>query len=218
MIFVNFKTYRKAAGEKAVALAKTCQEVREKTGIKIIPIVQTVDLWRIRQKVKIPLWVQHVDWQEEGKFTGFINPEALIQAGVSGTLLNHSEHRLSFAVIEKTVARIKQLKEEFKVMICAKNLKEIVKLKRLKPDFLAYEAAELIASKTRSVARAHPRIIFLAVRKAQGLPVIVGAGIKSSEDVKIGLEKGAAGILVASSVILAHSPKKKLLELAKNFR
>lgn len=218
MIFVNFKTYRKATGEKAVALAKTCGEVREKTGVKIIPIVQTVDLWRIRQKVKIPLWVQHVDWQEEGKFTGFINLRALIQAEASGTLLNHSEHHLPFPVIEKTLESIKQLKKEFKVMICAKNLKEMVKLKRLKPDFLAYEAAELIASKTKSVARVHPRIISSAVRKAEGLPVIVGAGIKSSEDVKISLEKGAAGILVASSVILAPSPKKKLLELAKNFR
>lgn len=218
MIFVNFKTYKEASGEKAVKLAKVCQEVASTSKIKIIPVVQTVDLWRIRQKVKIPLWVQHVDWQEEGKFTGFINPEALIQAEASGTLLNHSEHHLSFPVIEKTLRRIKQLKKEFKVMICAKNLKEMVKLKRLKPDFLAYEAPELIASKTKSVAKAHPRIISSAVRKAEGLPVIVGAGIKSSEDVKIGLEKGAAGILVASSVILAHIPKKKLLELAKNFR
>ena len=55
------------------------------------------------------------------------------------------------------------------------------------------------------------------VDKYSKTPVLVGAGIHSKQDVKIALDLGAKGILVATDVIEADNPKKELAELARGF-
>ncbi|MEM3370067.1 MAG: triose-phosphate isomerase, partial [Candidatus Micrarchaeia archaeon] len=49
------------------------------------------------------------------------------------------------------------------------------------------------------------------------IPVLCGAGIKNSEDVRIAIELGARGILVASGITKAKDPKTATLELIKGF-
>ncbi|PIU34492.1 triose-phosphate isomerase, partial [Candidatus Shapirobacteria bacterium CG07_land_8_20_14_0_80_39_18] len=47
-VFVNFKTYPRGTGEKAVELAKAIREVSQvsgESGIQIIPVVQAVDVF-----------------------------------------------------------------------------------------------------------------------------------------------------------------------------
>lgn len=220
MIFVNFKTYKEGTGEEAVKLAKICQEVSEKSGVEIIPVVQVVDLYRISKEVKIPLWVQHVDWFPQGQFTGFINLEAVIEAGGFGTLLNHSEHQIPPGTINQAIKRIGTYNLElgnFRVMVCCRTLGQAEKLAKLGPDFLAYEPPELIGSQEKSVASEKPETIKKIVEMAS-VPVIVGAGVHSQEDVKTSLKMGAKGILVATDVVLAKEPKKELEDLAEGFK
>lgn len=218
MIFVNFKTYSQANGEKAVNLAKICQEVSQKSGIEIIPVVQVVDLYRVTRAVEIPVWIQHVDWQPPGQFTGFINLEAVIEEGGRGTILNHAEHKLPLGTVRQTIKRIKKnLKEEFKILVCCRSLGQAEKLRKLKPDFLAYEPPELIGGEV-SVGEFNPTAIVHFVDICRPIFPIIGAGIKNKEDVKIGMKLGAKGILVSSHVVLAKDPKKVLLELTEGFK
>ncbi len=90
----------------------------------------------------------------------------------------------------------------------------------LKPTYVAYEPPELIGSKTTSVARAKPEVIAKAVKlsKEKRIPLVVGAGISSMEDVKKSLELGAVGVGVASDVVKAKNPKKELLDLTEGFK
>ena len=216
MILVNFKTYSEGTGERAIKLAKICQKVAEETKAEIIPVVQVVDLWRVKQAVDIPLFVQHVDLFEPGKHTGWMSLEAVIEAGAAGTLLNHSEH----AVPPGSIKKVKSKKfGEFQIVVCAKTLGQAVRLVKLKPDFLAYEPPELVGSKQTSVATTHPKTIgkVVEIAKAKNVPVIVGAGIHSTKDVEISLKMGAVGILVATDVVLAKEPEKELRELARVF-
>ncbi len=216
MIFVNFKTYQKAVGEKAVHLTKTGLEVSRKSGIPIIPVVQVIDLWRVAKEVKIPVWVQHIDWQPPGQYTGWLNLEAVIAAGAKGTILNHSEHKLPFGTIRQTIKRIKKTNPQFQVLICCRSLGQAERLIKLKPDFLAYEPPELIGGEI-SVSESHPTAIAHFVEICGETPAIIGAGIKNKNDVKIGVKLGAKGILVSSHVVLTENPKKVLEDLTEGF-
>lgn len=214
MIFVNFKTYPQGTGEKAIELAKICFEVGKTSGVKIIPVVQTVDLESIKQKFpELEVWVQHLDPQPQGPFTGWMNLEAVIAAGASGTLLNHAEHQIPPGTVNQTLKRIRN----FQVMVCCRTFGQAQRLAKLKPDFLAYEPTELIGNKEKSVASEKPEMIKKIVAMA-AMPVVVGAGIHSKEDVQTSLAMGAKGVLVATDVVLAEDPKKELEELAEAFK
>jgi len=216
MIFVNFKTYEQGTGEKAVVLAKICQEVAKETSVKIFPVVQAVDIYRVAKEVKNEIWAQHVDDIEYGQNTSQILPEAVKTAGAGGTILNHSENKLPVEVINETVKRCQDL--GLKVLVCSDNLEEARQIAVSKPDFIAYEPPELIANRTASVATAKPEIIKDFVNEIRQIPVLVGAGIHSQEDVKKSVKLGAVGILVASDVVLSQNPKKELLDLASGFK
>lgn len=215
MIFVNFKTYQEGAGKRAVQLAGFCQEVARKKKIEIIPVVQMVDLFRVVKEVEIPVWVQHLDWQPQGQWTGWLNLEAVVAAGASGTILNHSEHKLPPGTIKRTIKRVENCK--FATLVCCRSLGQAEKLVKFKPDFLAYEPPELIGGEI-SVSQAEPRAISHFVEICGPISPLVGAGIKNVDDLKVALKLGVKGILVASGVVLAKDPKKKLIELASGFK
>jgi triosephosphate isomerase len=216
MIFVNFKTYPQGSGKRAIQLAKVCQEVAEKRKISVVPLVQAFDIFRISQEVKIPLWLQHLDWHPQGQYTGWLNLEGALEAGAGGTILNHSEHKLPFGTIRRTIKRIKKTNPQFQVLVCCRSLGQAERLVKLKPDFLAYEPPELIGGEV-SVSQYNPTAIAHFVEVCGDTPAIIGAGIKNKNDVKIGVKLGAKGILVSSHVVLAENPKEVLENLAEGF-
>lgn len=194
MIFVNFKTYQQGTGESALSLAKICAEVEKETGIKIIPIVQVVDIFRLASQ-GLNVWAQHV-------FT----------PGAKGVLLNHAEKKLSWQDLKK----IMEKRQDFQTLVCSESLEEGQQIAILKPDFLAYEPPELIGG-TVSVSQAKPEIISDFVAKIKEVPVLVGAGIHNKEDIKKALELGVKGVLVSSDIVLSENPKQELLNLAGGF-
>lgn len=222
-VFVNFKTYPQGTGEKAVELARVCREVQERQGgqgglgVEIIPIVQVVNVFRVKQAATVPVWVQHVDWQRQGQFTGWQNLEAVVEAGAVGTLLNHSEHPIPPGMVKQVLGRIRNIgeiggKEGFEVMVCCKTLGQMERLVKLKTDYIGYEIGELIGGKV-SIIDYSPKAIKHAVEICGPIPLIVGAGIHRAEDLKKAKDLGSQGVLISSAVVLAENPKSKLLEL-----
>lgn len=199
-------------------LARMCEEVSKvsRGKIEIIPVVQTVDLYRVKQAVKIPVWVQHLDWQPQGQFTGFTNLEAVIEAGASGTLLNHSEHQIPPGTVKQIVSRVKEQGGKraggFRILLCCRTLGQMERLVKFSPDYVAYEIAELIGTKN-SITQSAPEAIKHAVKICGQIPLIVGAGIHEKKDLEMAEKLGAKGVLISSAVVLAENPKEKLLEL-----
>ncbi|MDO8551387.1 MAG: triose-phosphate isomerase [bacterium] len=219
MIWVNFKTYPQGTGEKAVELAKLCEEISRDTGVEIVPIVQAVDLFLVAKEVSLPIWVQHVDPFPQGKFTGWINLEAVVEDGGKGSLLNHAERQIPPGTVKQVIKGIERLKTagKFELMVCAKTMGQAEKLAKLKPDFLAYEPPELIGGNL-SVSEAEPGVITRIVKKISDIPIVVGAGIKSGKDVKRSLALGAVGVLVSSGVVLAKNQEETLEDLVSGFK
>src|SRR3989449_11447552 len=86
---VNFKGYGEALGPKALALTKVCAEVANLSGASIVVAPAATDVARIAHEVRIPVFAQHVDAVEAGPRTGWVPPEAAIEAGAAGQLLEH---------------------------------------------------------------------------------------------------------------------------------
>ena len=214
MIFVNFKTFEAATGKKAVDMAKVCQAAVKETSLEIIPLVQETDLFRLSSQ-GFSVWAQHVDDVEHGPNTGRVLPEAVIAAGAKGTLLNHSERKMPLEMIGTLVPRCRKL--GLKTLVCAESVEEAKEIEKTQPDYLAYEPPELIGSQVTSVSEVKPEVIKDFVKLIKSIPVLVGAGIHTQKDVKMALQLGVKGILVASDVVLAKDPKQELLDLAQGF-
>jgi triosephosphate isomerase (TIM) len=215
VIAVNFKTYSEAAGERAINLAKWCAEVALETGVRIVAIPQLGDLNEC-VRTGAECWVQHVDFQEAGKHTGFVTIEDVKMEGAKGTLLNHSEHRLVKDDLVKTMERIRTV-GQFEVCICAENPEEVEEMAKLNPNFVAYEPPELIGSRDKSVATEKPESIKKAVESSH-CALLIGAGVHSVQDVEVGLQLGAKGILLATDIVLSEDPKAELRKLAEAFK
>jgi triosephosphate isomerase len=219
MIFVNFKTYEKGSGENALRLVRVLEAVSSETGVKIIPVLQTADIKEAVTITQLPVWGQNIDPVEFGAHTGAVLPEALLEDGAEGTFLNHSEHKFKeYEELKKAHDRCAEV--GLKTLIFAANIEELKKVGNLKPTFISYEPPELVGSKTTSVAESKPEIISEAVEitKKEDLPLIVGAGIKSREDVKKSLELGAVGVAVASAIVDSDDPRGEIMKLVEGFK
>jgi len=203
LIVINFKTYKQ--GKAAIELAKQLEKVNK----EIIVGVQATDIYEIAKATKLRVYSQHVDYQKPGRFTGFILPEAIKKDKAEGSFLNHSEHKLSFDVLKKTIKRCKQV--GLKTLVFASSLSEAKKIKKLKTNYLVYEPPELVGGKI-SVSEAKPELIKNIAKKLK-YKFLVGAGIHTSEDIKVAMKLGASGIAVSSAVCEAKNPAEKLREL-----
>lgn len=216
MILINFKIYKETFGEGAIELAKICKKVGEKTGVEIIPVVSALDVYRISREVGVKVIVQHSDGAVEGAKTGFIALEQAKQLGAIGQIINHSEHNLKPGTIKKMLAGYPK---NFLSIVCLQSWGQAEGwAKNIKPSMIAYEPKELIGDKEKSVASEKPEMIKKMVEFYKGIPVLVGAGIHSKDDIKIGLELGAKGFMVATDVVKANDPENELTELAEAFK
>lgn len=216
MIVINFKTYPQSTGEKAIKLAEIIKEVSEETGVEIVACPQEVDLRNVIEILPRSTWAQSVNGMERGRATGWFPVEIAEEVGVTGTLLNHSEHKISAGELGEAINRAKDF--NLKTLVFAADPSEARAASMLDPDYVGYEPPELIGSSETSVARAKPEVIGDVVKELPNTEVIVGAGVKDKNDVKVSLELGAAGVALASGLIKSEDPKTVLLELAGAFR
>jgi len=215
MILINFKLYKETFGDGALKLAEICKKVGEKTGVKIIPVVSALDAVRIKEKLGIEVFLQSVDEFSEGSKSGFVSPFQAESLKIDGSLLNHSEHRIKPGTIKKILTNYPK---NFKSVICISSLGQAEGwAKNIKPDLIAYEPKEFIGNTEKSVASEKPEIIKKIVEKYPKIPILVGAGIHSKEDVVVSLKLGAKGILISTFIVKAKDPEKKLLEIASAF-
>jgi len=216
LILVNLKAYLEGTGKKALKLARICKLVSKDYEVNIAVAPQYTDIQQIAKEVKIKIFAQYIDSIKPGAFTGHVSALAIKEAGAIGTLINHSEKKLSLKEIKKCVEMAR--KNDLISIVCSDSLMKSKDIANLDPDFIAYEPPELIGTGV-SVSKTKPQVVTeivnLIERINSGIKVLCGAGITSGEDVRKALELGTEGVLVASAVVKAKNPKKVLVEFAK---
>jgi len=206
------------AGEKIIQLSEIAKDISNSNNVQIMIAPPQNSLFYLSQFVKLPLICQHIDYEKIGATTGFIIPELAKSYGASGSLINHSEHRIEYEVIQNLVERLRQL--NMTSIVCASSSQEVGKFARLHPDMIAIEPPELIGT-GKAVSKVNPSIITESVKEAgrysENIKVICGAGIVDQTDIKSAINLGSQGILLASGLIKSDAWKDKLIELCAGF-
>jgi triosephosphate isomerase (TIM) len=201
LFIINLKNYEEISGPNATKLAKIAEQISKKHRIKIA-VAPPQHLLSEIAKISSLALAQHLDVANVGSTTGFVIPEIVKKSNVKGSLINHSEHRISEQEITELVARLKKL--EMISVVCVKDETEARKYAKLNPDYIAVEPPELIGS-GKAVSKEKPETItrsVIAVNEAgNSTKLLCGAGIVSGEDVTKAIQLGANGILVASGIV-----------------
>ncbi|MEA3559185.1 MAG: triose-phosphate isomerase [Candidatus Thermoplasmatota archaeon] len=214
-IILNMKTYRQVDGKGSMDLAVICEEVAKETGVSIIVCPPTTELSKIASEVSIPVFAQNADIWDPTVRTGATTLTEIKEAGAKGLLVNHSECRRTLADIQALVEKAREL--DLVTIVCSNNVQTSKAVTSMGPDFVAMEPPELIGGDI-SVTSSDPDIVKDTVRVVASIDpevkVLTGAGVKTRKDVEMALELGTYGVLLASGVVKAESPKEVLISLA----
>lgn len=214
VILVNLKCYQESISHGAHRIAKAAREVSDESGISIALAPMFMDIHPVKHHFGIPVFAQHIDPVTPGANTGRIPLASVKSAGAIGSLVNHSEYRLTLADIDKNVTALRA--EGMVSCVCSNNVATTAAAAILRPDYVAIEPPELIGGSI-SVAEANPDIITASVEAAlkanPDVKILTGAGIHSGKCVKTALDLGTSGVLLASSVVKAEDPAKILRDL-----
>lgn len=215
MLVLNFKTYIEATGKRAIDLSQMAGKVSKDTGVPIVVAVQFTDIKAVSENSDVTVFSQHVDPIKPGAFTGHVLAEAVKSAGAEGSLLNHSERRVSSSDIQTIVKLCAQ--SDILSLVCADTADASAEISKVQPDMIAIEPPDLIGTGI-SVSKTRPELITNSVRKIRSLnptvKILCGAGITTAEDVSTALRLGTEGVLVASSVVKSKDPRNTLLGMA----
>jgi triosephosphate isomerase len=215
LLVVNFKAYESAFGPKALGIASEASRLSSRLSkVRIILAVPALVAARVLS-VYDDVYLQHVDPLGFGAYTGFTPVEALSVEGVKGTIVNHSEHKVTYRDLAFITSRARSLGLE--VLACADTPEEAVAVALLNPTMVAVEPPELIGSGI-PVSRARPEVVtgaVEAVRRISSVPVLAGAGISEPLDAVKAVELGASGVLVASAIMKSRSPEASLRSFAE---
>ncbi len=208
LFIINCKNYYKITEESISKLSKIIQVTSKKYRVKIA-IAPPFHLLTIATKYFIPVFAQHMDNMDNYNSTGFIIPKLLKKSKILGSLINHSEHRISSNNILEITLKLKKL--DMVSVICVEKISEVKKYVQFNPTYIAIEPKNLIGT-GRSITNENPDVIIksLKILKRSNVQtkLLCGAGISDENDVKKAVQLGTHGILVSSRIINAKNWKK----------
>lgn len=212
MLVINCKNYEEITRDGIARLVGAAEEAAKEHGVRIA-VAPPQHMGAMMADSAVDILAQHVDDKGTGSTTGYVVPELLKESGMSGAIINHSEHRIESGEIEGLVSRMRRL--GMISVLCVRDVPETERFAALKPDYIAIEPPELIGS-GRAVSKERPDLITSAAAAVGSRSqLLCGAGIVSSDDVRAAVRLGATGVLVASGIVRARDWRGIIGEFAK---
>ena len=211
---VNMKAYDGCYGAKGLELGLELQRVAGDYSSETILAVGAPDIRLFTGNLSIPIYAQHVDPFTPGGHTGAVLANTAALAGASGTLINHSERRMTLADIEASLGAARSV--GLATVICSNNVEASAAAAVLGPDRIAMEPPELIGGDI-SVTSASPEVISSTVTRVSAVApevgILCGAGVKDGTDAAKAIGLGTEGVLVASGIVRAADPGQALADI-----
>ena len=199
-------------GAKLHRLAKKVDELCESYGFQSLFTAQLIDLpWVIQNCPHLIPCAQTMESLKPGRGMGHVLPEALAEAGVKATFLNHAENPMTIHELASTIVRAKEV--GILTCVCADSVEEARAIAQLKPDIMTCELTSLIGtgqiaskdymqSSTRAVKEISPNTM-----------VLQAAGISSGQDVYDAIIYGGDATGGTSGIVAAKDPFATLSEM-----
>jgi triosephosphate isomerase len=195
-------------GAEAVRLAEAADRLSRELDVSVIFDPQAVDIPAVsRATERLLVFAQHMDPVAVGRGVGAVLPEALREAGAVGTLLNHSERRMTLGDINRTIRRAREL--GLATLVCADSPEEAAAIAQLGPDIVLAEPPELIATSRSAATEMRgfvERSVEMVGRIDPGIIVMCGAGVQTPDDVEKMIRLGVGGTGSSSGVLKAADP------------
>ena len=195
-------------GAEAVRLAREADRLARELDVRVVFDPQHVDIPAVAAATAdLLVFAQHMDPVAIGRGAGYVLAEALRDAGAVGTLLNHAEHRLTLADIDRSIARARET--GLATMVCCDSPEEAAAVAMLGPDIVLAEPPDLIGT-DRSAATEIPwfveRTVELVGRVDPSIVVMCGAGVRTPEDAARMIALGMGGTGSTSGILKADDP------------
>jgi triosephosphate isomerase len=169
---------------------------------------------------RVRVYAQNVHWELEGAFTGEISPPMLLELGVTGAIVGHSERRQHFGETDATVARRAEaaLEAGLHVIACVGETeaereagetedvlaRQVAPLPRDERLVIAYEPVWAIGTgKTATPELAQAAHAF--VKSLHGAPVLYGGSVKPENAPTLLGQPDVDGALVGGASLEASS-------------
>lgn len=208
---VNPKSY--LYGEKTIELAKKADELAVKYDIDIFFTAQHVELKDVKKAAPhVIVTAQHMDGITKGRGMGAILPEALKEAGVEATFLNHIEHAMTVAELASTIERANEL--GIMTIVCADSPLETAAVAAMHPDIIVCEPAKLIGTGVTSGSEYMKASDSVVRSLSPETLVLQASGISTGQDVYNAIvEGGADGTGATSGIVAKEDPLAALEEM-----
>ena len=195
-------------GADAVRLAQAADRLSRELDVSVIFDPQAVDIPAVaRATERLLVFAQHMDPVAVGRGVGSVLPEAIREAGAVGTLLNHSERRMTLGDINRAIVRAREV--GLATLVCADSPEEAAAVAQLGPDIVLAEPPELIATSRSAATEMRgfvERSVELVGRIDPGIIVMCGAGVQTPDDVEKMIGLGVGGTGSSSGVLKAADP------------
>lgn len=207
---VNPKSY--LYGEDFFQLARVPDELSARYDLDCLFTGQLVDLPFIG--VHCPHLIACAQYMESltpGRGMGHVLPEALVDACIQATFLNHAELPMTIHELASTIKRARDL--DLLSVVCADSIEEGAALARFKPDVMVCELTSLIGT-GKVAGEDYMRSSSDAVRAVSpNTLVLQAAGIHSGRNVYDAIKYGADGTGGTSGIVAASNPADMLEEM-----
>ncbi|MFB4354262.1 triose-phosphate isomerase [Microbacterium sp. LS_15] len=188
-----------------VELAVAAGESGARHGVSVILTVPTAFLSDVRRAApQVFVFAQEMHPELPGPSVGRTLPEALVDAGAHGVMLNHDSNPVRSGFLRSTIARAQQ--NDLLTMVCAGSDAEVRSLLPLAPTIVLYEPPGLIGA---DGGGDRPWIEAIDAEAAVAAPDVLmmhAGGVASPDDAERIMRAGAHGTGVTSAVVKSASP------------
>jgi triosephosphate isomerase len=170
------------------------------------------------------VFAQNVHWADEGAFTGEVSPPMLLELGVAGAIVGHSERRQYFGETDETVARrtAGALEHGLRVIACVgESLEEresgqMELVLRVQVEAIgeaagpherlvvAYEPVWAIGT-GRNATPEQAREAHAFIKALLAVPVLYGGSVKPDNAAELLAQEGVDGALVGGASLEVES-------------
>jgi triosephosphate isomerase len=162
----------------------------------------------------VPVYAQNVHWETEGAFTGEVSAPMLVEVGVEGSIVGHSERRQYFGETDETAARraAAALEAGLNVIACVGELederergetenvlrRQVSMLERHDRLVVAYEPVWAIGT-GRTATPELAQEAHALIKSLLDVPVLYGGSVKPENAAELLAQPDVDGALVGGA-------------------